>query len=64
MQDWAELCRHLDELRASMTVGGAAPIRAKIKEIVPEYSFLVEELAHEVANKRAHNQFSAVAGND
>jgi len=64
VQDWAELCRHLDELRASMTVGGAAPIRAKIKEIVPEYSFLVEELAHEVANKRAHNQFSAVAGND
>jgi FlaA1/EpsC-like NDP-sugar epimerase len=39
-KDWPGLCRQLDELRASMCVDGAAPIRAKIKEIVPQYSFL------------------------
>jgi len=38
-RNWAELCRQLDELRASMSIDGAAPIRLKIKEIVPEYSF-------------------------
>jgi FlaA1/EpsC-like NDP-sugar epimerase len=39
MRNWPELCRQLDELRASMSIDGAAPIRGKIKEIVPEYSF-------------------------
>jgi FlaA1/EpsC-like NDP-sugar epimerase len=37
LKDWSELCVQLDNLRASMTVDGAAPIRAGIKEIVPEY---------------------------
>jgi FlaA1/EpsC-like NDP-sugar epimerase len=37
LRDWPGLCRQLDELRTSLTVDGAAPIRAKIKEIVPEY---------------------------
>jgi len=36
---WPELRRHLDELRASMSMNGAGPIREKIKEIVPEYSY-------------------------
>src|SRR5207302_9586434 len=31
--------RHSDELRATLYVDGANPIRAKIKEIVPEYSY-------------------------
>jgi FlaA1/EpsC-like NDP-sugar epimerase len=38
-RSWPELCRQLDELRASMSIDGAAPIRSKMKEIVPEYSF-------------------------
>jgi len=38
-QSWLEMQRALEELRKSLTVDGAAPIRAKIKEIVPEYSF-------------------------
>jgi FlaA1/EpsC-like NDP-sugar epimerase len=38
-RDWTLLCRHLEELRVSMSVDGAAPVRCKIKEIVPEYSF-------------------------
>ncbi|MGH9679746.1 MAG: hypothetical protein ACRD4Y_07320, partial [Candidatus Acidiferrales bacterium] len=33
------LCRQLEELRASMGVEGSDPIRAKIKEIVTEYSY-------------------------
>ena len=33
-----DLKRHLDQLRAAMSVNGAAPIRTKMKEIVPEYS--------------------------
>jgi FlaA1/EpsC-like NDP-sugar epimerase len=36
---WPDLMRQLGELRTSMTVDGADPVIAKIKEIVPEYSF-------------------------
>jgi len=36
--EWPLLVQHLIELRASLTVDGAAPIRAKLQEIVPEYS--------------------------
>jgi len=39
LKNWHELQRMLEELRLSMTVDGAAPVRAKVKEIVPEYSF-------------------------
>jgi FlaA1/EpsC-like NDP-sugar epimerase len=35
--DWITLCAHLGELRATLNIDGARPIRAKIKEIVPEY---------------------------
>lgn len=35
--DWKEFCLHLRELRATLNVDGARPIRAKIKEMVPEY---------------------------
>jgi FlaA1/EpsC-like NDP-sugar epimerase len=38
-RNWPELCRQLDELRASISVDGAVPIRSRMKEIVPEYSF-------------------------
>ena len=37
-RNWRELCDQLEELRASLAVDGAAPIRAKMHEIVPEYS--------------------------
>jgi FlaA1/EpsC-like NDP-sugar epimerase len=50
-RNWPELCRQLDELRASMSIDGAAPIRSKMKEIVPEYSFdemRKREIIHEV----------------
>ena len=31
--DWNQLCSHLTELRATLHVDGARPIRAKIKQI-------------------------------
>ncbi len=49
-RNWPELCRQLDELRASMSVDGAAPIRTKMKEIVPEYNFR-ENLKQERLNE-------------
>jgi FlaA1/EpsC-like NDP-sugar epimerase len=39
-KDWAKLHHQLDELRSSMNIDGAAPIRAKIREIVPTYRYL------------------------
>jgi FlaA1/EpsC-like NDP-sugar epimerase len=36
---WFVLQRHLEELRASTSIGSADPVRAKMKEIVPEYSY-------------------------
>jgi FlaA1/EpsC-like NDP-sugar epimerase len=38
LRSWPELSRQLDELRASMSIDGAAPVRSKLKEIVPGYS--------------------------
>ncbi len=36
---WPLLQRHLNELKGSLGVEGADPVRRKIKEIVPEYSY-------------------------
>lgn len=57
--EWATLCTRLDELRASMSVDGAAPVRRKLKEIVPEYS--MPDADEKV---RKPNHFQAVAGHD
>lgn len=51
LRDWQVLCRQLDELRASMSIDGAAPVRSKIRDIVPEYTIL-EGLTSEKANGR------------
>ena len=61
-KDWPRLSCQLNELRASMCIEGAAPIRAKIKEIVPEYSFPAS--IHEIASISEDRHLSAVAGND
>jgi FlaA1/EpsC-like NDP-sugar epimerase len=36
---WSQLQCHLNELRNSLGIDGAGPVRQKIKEIVPEYSY-------------------------
>ena len=61
--DWTTLCANLDQLRASMSVDGAAPVRRKLKEIVPEYSMPdADENANETAKRPNHLQ--AIAGHD
>lgn len=63
-KDWSKLCRQLDELRTSMGVDGAAPVRAKVKEIVPEYFFQTDnskQICHQSLPER-HRR--AVAGHD
>ncbi len=37
--EWSTLASQLEELRTSLTIDGAAPIRAQLKQIVPEYSY-------------------------
>src|SRR6266436_3087458 len=65
LRNWTELSRQLDELRASMSIDGAAPIRAKIKEIVPEYCFEIDKLRQKGSNESlAARHFRAVAGDD
>jgi FlaA1/EpsC-like NDP-sugar epimerase len=41
---WGELEAQLDDLRATLYVDGAGPIRAKIKQIIPEYSYPAAEV--------------------
>src|SRR5262249_6515353 len=62
-REWVSLCAHLEELRASMSVDGAAPVRRKLKEIVPEYTSPDSaESGSEVT--RGPDHFQAVAGHD
>jgi FlaA1/EpsC-like NDP-sugar epimerase len=44
--NWTRLCDQLEELRASMTIDGAGPIRTKLREIVPEYECQSDDPAH------------------
>jgi FlaA1/EpsC-like NDP-sugar epimerase len=64
LRDWKDLCAQLDELRASMSVDGAAPVRAKIKEIVPEYSFQTETSKKSCSESIVRRQFRAASGHD
>ena len=63
-RDWSGLCHQLNELRASMTLDGAAPILAKMKEIVPEYSFQGNRLMQNVSKRPADDYFQKAAGHD
>ncbi len=64
LKDWATLCSQLDGLRASMNVDGAAPVRAKMKEIVPEYSFHDDNARQNGDKPVAERHFRVVAGHD
>ncbi len=63
-RDWFELCRQLEELRSSMSVNGPVPVRAKIKEIVPQYSFQEASLKQEVGKESSGSYFQKAAGHD
>jgi FlaA1/EpsC-like NDP-sugar epimerase len=62
LRNWAELSRQLDELRASMSIDGAAPIRSKIKEIVTEYSFPEDLKQEKVSELPVKPQLQKAAG--
>jgi len=62
LRNWLELRRQLEELRVSMSVDGAAPVRAKMKEIVPEYS-LQAEISKQTCDSDAEHHYRA-AGDD
>jgi FlaA1/EpsC-like NDP-sugar epimerase len=50
---WNELQSQLDELRSTLYVDGANPIRAKMKEIIPEFQYCLEMSPPEVAEPRS-----------
>lgn len=63
-RDWNALCEQLKELRASMSVDGAEPVRAKIKEIVPEYSAPTQISKQICSEAPAERRSRAAAGRD
>jgi FlaA1/EpsC-like NDP-sugar epimerase len=63
LRNWADLSRQLDELRASMSIDGAAPIRSKIKEIVPEYSFNEDPKQKKVGELPVESHLHKAVGN-
>jgi len=62
LKDWPSLCRQLDELRASMSIDGPAPVRAKVKEIIPEYCCPINQPKQPVAIPQSAAPLRAVAG--
>jgi FlaA1/EpsC-like NDP-sugar epimerase len=62
--DWKELCTHLKELRATLNIDGAGPIRAKIKEIVPEYRCSADSTEGESQLENGENLFRSASAHD
>jgi FlaA1/EpsC-like NDP-sugar epimerase len=62
LRDWISLCRQLDELRASLTIDGAAPIRAKIRDIVPEYTFCDNKAKQDSGESSDERRLRVAAG--
>ncbi|MHB8499964.1 MAG: polysaccharide biosynthesis protein [Candidatus Acidiferrales bacterium] len=61
-RNWGDLCRQLDELRASMSIDGAAPIRSKMQEIVPEYTFSDNTTKQDSGESSIERQLRVAAG--
>src|SRR5260221_9004283 len=49
-QRWHDIERHLGQLRSALSIKNAAGIRAKMKEIVPEYSNGLDDLPEDTSN--------------
>ena len=69
LKDWSRLRRQLKDLAESMSVDGSVAIRAKIREIVPEYRFQPGDSVHvgDSVHKFPNSQdthHSAVASSD
>lgn len=64
-KDWTELCTQLGELRVAMSADGSGLVRAKIKEIVPEYDYQYRDSAANDSETGAkEGSLRAVAGHD
>ena len=62
LHSWSQLRRQLAELRISTAVDGAEPLRRKIKEIVPGYSYRSGDYPKERASRRAPAILEQAAG--
>jgi FlaA1/EpsC-like NDP-sugar epimerase len=62
LHGWSQLRRQLAELRISTAVDGAEPLRRKIKEIVPGYSYRSGDFPKERASRRAPAILEQAAG--
>jgi len=62
--DWRQLCRPLQELRASMSIDGAGPIRKKIKEIVPEYDHPLLAAGETPSEGHGEDRFRTASADD
>jgi FlaA1/EpsC-like NDP-sugar epimerase len=64
MPDWTQLCVQLRELRATLNIDGARPIRAKLKQIVPEY-FCSSDMRQEISpNQGKASLFKSASAHD
>ena len=63
-RNWQQLCLQLGELRTALTADDAAPIRAKIKQIVPEYSVAGQPRSHQNHNTGPEIVLQQAAGDD
>lgn len=52
LQDWTTLAGRLEELEATLFLNGSESIRAKIKEIVPEYSYMSDNESETDKNEK------------
>ena len=55
---WPALCAHLEDLISLTNSGTEVSIRAKVKEIIPEYSYQTETVV--VQNEPAENTLPSV----
>ncbi len=63
-RQWSDLQQQLEELRLSLTVDGPAPVRSKIKEIVPEYTFQGEWKIHKNPKPNLQSYLERAIGQD
>jgi FlaA1/EpsC-like NDP-sugar epimerase len=64
LRSWDELQRLLDELRLSMNLDGDGAIRAKLKEIVPEYKYNASEALESTATNGDSLAYQRAAGSE
>lgn len=64
LRNWRGLGHQLEALRASLTLDGAGPIRAKIQDIVPEYSFSANQSRPDAPHAVPDACFEKAAGHD